>query len=217
MSQNYLPLAFDDQFVDSEWPGGSMIGDNKKNMQSKGYVKWVGSKPYGSSLSWTFRLNDVDMWFNCGAVDPKLNKGDHIEFEYTEKNGRSSVQSATIRKLAGGEIHQGTASATLAAKSTGSVSSGREEYWNEKAKSDVQKDLRIQWQSARNAAVEVAGILVANGILKLPEKNPTEAVLGKIADLTERYFNESKGIGDEEGVLGVETGTGNTELSRSAA
>lgn len=167
-----------------------MSKDNNKTMQGKGYVKWVGSRPYGSTMSWTFRLKNTEMWFNCGGQSPNVEINDHIEFDYVDKNGRAAVNVGSIKKLsADAQVHQGTPSTALA--HTPHVGGGREEYWNDKASKDVEKDLRIQWQSARNAAIEVTSLLVTADALKLPEKNKGEAILGKIADLTEKFYRES--------------------------
>lgn len=176
-----------EEFLDSEWPKEWPGVDN--NMQA-GYVQWVGSKPYGTGMSWTFRLKNVEKWFNCGGQSPNVAVGDHIEFDYTEKGGRATVNVGSIKKLEGGQVHNSTPSASFPAPVKSDYAQ-KESYWSDKAKGDVSKDLRIQWQSARNAAIEITGILVTNGILKLPEKNGSEAVLGKVADLTERFYRES--------------------------
>lgn len=156
-------------------------------MQQKGYVQWVGSKPFGQRISWSLRLKNVDQWYNCGGQDPNVSINDHVEFDYTEKDGRGYINMGSFKKLSSSpEVHQGTGSKDLA--KSGNV---KEDYWNEKSRKDDSKDLRIQWQSARNAAIEVVGILVTNGSLKLPEKNQSDAILGKIADLTDKFYKES--------------------------
>lgn len=189
-----------EEFVDSEWPKEWPGIQEEKMSQQKGYVQWVGSKPYGSSMTWTFRLKNVEMWFNCGAQNPNVQTGEHIEFDYTEKNGRSQVNVGSIKKLSSSpEVHQGTPSGSLAQRSVQGKSEYqvKEQYWSDKAKGDVERDLRIQWQSARNAAIEVVGILVSSESLKLPEKNKSDAILGKISDLTDRFYRESGSVGQD--------------------
>lgn len=180
-------------------------------MQSKGYVSYCSSKPFGNKMLWSFRLKNEEKWFGCGETDPKVKTGEQIEFSYTEKNGRYNVEIPTIvRFTADTTVHNGTPSKNL----TGNTNSGgREEYWNDKAAKDVEKDLRIQWQSARNAAIEVVGILVSSDSLKLPEKNKSDAILGKIADLTDKFYAESGAVGAE--VDGA--GAGDSETSSEAA
>lgn len=216
-------LSVPEEFVDSEWPdsfpAAELENKNNKMSQQKGYVQWVGSKPYGSSMTWTFRLKNVEMWFNCGAQNPNVSTGDFIEFDYTEKNGRSQVNVGSLKKLdTSPQVHQGTPSASLAAGSVRSVAGKsdyaiKEQYWSDKAKGDMERDLRIQWQSARNAAIEVVGILVSSDSLKLPEKNKSDAILGKIADLTDKFYAESGAVGAE--VDGA--GAGDSETSSEAA
>lgn len=164
-------------------------------MTEKGYVQWVGSKPMSWGLVWSFRLKNVEKWFGTGKMDPKINVGDHIEFEYSEVKGRNEVNLGSLRKLESSpQVHQGTPSSALSAPAASNGRSDyalKEQYWNDKAKNDVQKDLRIQWQSARNAAIEVVGVLVKASALQLPAKNQSEAILGKVADLTEKFYSES--------------------------
>lgn len=163
-------------------------------MQAQGRVSYVGSKPYGSKVLWSLRLQNNDAWFNCGERDPNVKSGDNVEFEYTvNPNGKSQVSIPTVRVLAG-------ATATTVTQSQPSSSfkgNGKEEYWENRAADDKLKDLRIQHQSARNAAIEVVGILVSKDLLTLPGKNASEAVLGKISDLTERFYKETTDVTSE--------------------
>lgn len=232
----------DEEFVDSEWPdnwpgiegrssltgkalicnedvpgsspgGGSIEENNKKNMQTKGYVSYVGSKPWKDKVFWSFRLKNEDKWFGTGTANPSLAINDQVEFDYVEKEGRFNVSPGTIKKLTSDTtIHQGTGSETLTkSASPKSDYALKEQYWSDKAKGDVEKDLRIQWQSARNAAIEAASLLVAAGVLTLPAKNGSDAVLGKVADLTERFYRESANPPS------VDDGDGNVDVAATAA
>lgn len=163
-------------------------------MQAQGRVSYVGSKPFGSKVLWSLRLQNNDAWFNCGERDPNVKSGDNVEFEYTvNPNGKSQVSIPTVRVLAGAAATTVTQSAPSSSFKASS-GSGSKEYWDAKAETDKARDLRIQHQSARNAAIEVVGILVGKDLLKLPEKNASEAVLGKISDLTERFYKESTDV-----------------------
>lgn len=170
-------------------------------MQTKGYVSYVGSKPFGNKVLYSFRLKTEDKWFGCGGTDPKVQIGDGIDFEYSEKNGRFDVMVPSIKRMEAAQVHQSTPSSEL----TRGMS--KDDYWGDKAAKDVEKDLRIQWQSARNAAIETVAILVSSESLKLPEKNKTDAIIGKIADLTDKYYRESVDVGasesDESGDIGA--------------
>lgn len=205
-----------DEFIDSEWPEEWRIKESMA--QGKGYVSYHSGKPMYGKILYSFRLKTEDKWFNCDVQDPKLSVGDHIEFEYSDKNGKAQVNVPSIRRLPGtAEVHQGTSSGALGATATAERPKSeyqlKEEYWRAKEARDIANEnhrkaneVRIQYQAARKDAVQVVGFLVANDKLKLPEKNAVDAILGKITDLTERYARETGAIGSEEGLPGVDEG-----------
>lgn len=169
-----------------------------------GYVSYVGNNNFKGKTLYSFRLQNEDKWFNCGGTDPKVAKGDKVEFDYTDKNGRGEVSIPSLRKLGGSnEVHQGTSSSALTAASSSGGGLSKDQYWVNKEKKDEAKaeeyaanNLRIQWQAARNSAIEITGILVTAGVLTIPAKNGGEAILGKVHDLTERYFKETGAVGE---------------------
>lgn len=168
----------------------------------QGYVSGYWANNVKGKILHSFRVKNDQTFYNCGGTDPKVAKGDHIEFEFTDKNGRAEVSIPSIRKMdSSPKIHQGTSGAALLGV-VGAAKLDRDEYWSNKEKRDVAKDaefvvkdLRIQWQAARKDAIQITSILVENG-LKLPEKNAEAAIIGKIADLTEKLFNETQKVGD---------------------
>lgn len=173
----------------------------------QGYVSGYWANNVKGKILHSFRVKNDQTFYNCGGTDPKVTKGDHIEFEFTDKNGRAEVSIPSIRKMdSSPQVHNGTPGAALLLSAAGFAGAAakldRDEYWSNKEKRDVAKDaefvvkdLRIQWQAARKDAIQITSILVENG-LKLPEKNAEAAIIGKIADLTEKLFNETQKVGD---------------------
>lgn len=144
-------------------------------------------------MLYSLKLQNDDTWYNCGTRDPNVKSGDNVEFEFNlNPSGKAQVSLPSVRVLAGA-----TATTVTQSQPSKEFRSSKDTYWEDKATDDKARDLRIQHQSARNAAIEVVGILVAKDLLKLPEKNAGEAVLGKVADLTERFYNESRAVGPE--------------------
>lgn len=165
-------------------------------MQAQGRVSYAGGKPFGSKMLYSIKLQNDSAWYNCGERDPNVKSGDNVEFEFNvNPNGKAQVVLPTVRVLAGAS--QTTVSQSVPSKEFNLRATEKDQYWSNKAIDDKSRDLRIQHQSARNAAIEVVAVLVSKDLLKLPEKNASEAVLGKISDLTERFFKESNAVGPE--------------------
>ena len=167
---------------------------------TKGYVTYAGNNLFKGKKLFSFRISTEDKFFGTGTVDHKLQKNDYVEFEYSHDNGRYTVDVSSIRHIANqesspaGNPNQGT-------KGTGNNSSGgASSYWDTKAARDVENDayrkandLRIQYQSARNAAITVVDVLLREKLLPLAKSDKADnvsVVLGKIHDLTDEFMDK---------------------------
>lgn len=173
---------------------------------AKGYVTYSGSNKFGQKTLYSFRVGTEEKFFGTGTVDPKLNKNDYIEFEYTENNGKFSVDVASIKHISLSE----SSTDTPARSGTGGFQRSTDQrydkqYWSGREKRDIQNDsyrkendLRIQYQSARNAAIDVVDLLLRERILKLadgPKADNVGVVMGKISDITDDFFRASSAVG----------------------
>jgi len=177
-----------------------------EKMKMKGQVKWCDGKDFRGKKLWSFTLKEAEGFFGCGISDPKVRKGDTIEFYYEVVNGRASVIVDTINLLSGApsdRVPGNSDSGNQPNKANGTGGSNAQ-YWEDKTKRDIENDeyrrgndIRIQYQSARNAAIEVTGILVAAGTLIIPEKKGAgaEVILAKIEDLTNEFFQKCSAVG----------------------
>jgi hypothetical protein len=177
-----------------------------EKIKMKGQVKWCDGKDFRGKKLWSFSLNGEDGFFGCGISDPKVKKGDTIEFYYEIVNGRASVIVDTINLLSSAPSDRapGNSGSNYQPNKANGTGGGNAQYWEDKTRRDLENDeyrrsndVRIQYQSARNAAIEVAGILVAAGLLQIPEKKGSgyEVVMGKIEDLTNEFFHKCSAVG----------------------
>lgn len=155
-------------------------------MQAKGYVTFAGDKKFGNKTLYSFRIGSEDKWFRTGTTAHGLNRDDHVEFSYNQEGGSNNVDVGSIVKH---KLNSGVSA--VSAQSAPALVNEREKYWTDKAATDKLKELQIQYQSARNAAIAVVDILVRDKILQLAtgaKADNVAVVLGKIGDLTDEFF-----------------------------
>lgn len=169
----------------------------------KGIVSYVGSNAWKGKTLYSLRVQNEDKWFNLGETPTSAAKGDFIEFEYTEHNGKNNIVGGSIVRLDSAPSVVVGAS-TVPSRTFGSAprkSGNKDDYWEKRLDFDLAKDayhknndIKIQYQSARNAAISVVDILVREKALKLPAKEPADAILGKIEDLTNEFFAKTSNV-----------------------
>lgn len=200
------------------------------SMDQKGYVDYVGSKDFGNRKLWSFRIRGVEKWFRTGSTDPKLQKNDHITFQFSETRGGSEVDVSTISRVdlgAGGDSvpndsvpSTGYNRAASGYRKPSSDAAEKDAYWRNKEARDLKNEghrlgneKRIQFQAARNAAIATVDILTRAGAIIVPEKKGAgaEAILGKIADLTQEYYESTTNLGVESEVVYTDNEIPHTE------
>lgn len=137
---------------------------------------------------WNFKLNDGN-WYGTGSKDEPsdFKAGDSVEFEYTTK------------KVGGREYHNVDGDITVtkntAPSGSGSTSSGPVDW-------DL-KDRKIQYQSARNAAIQLVGILAGADAIVYPGKDKTtpkqrhDTIVALVDGYTEDFYNATIMLGSD--------------------
>lgn len=184
-------------------------------MITKGYVTYAGSNLFGGKKLFSFRVGTEDKFFGTGMKDPGLEKNNYIEFEYTEYNGRFNVDPAHIKHIAREESSQsGVSGQASGSVRQGAKGGGSNEYWEARFQRDVDgdayrkgNDTRIQYQSARNAAISVVDVLLRERVLKLADGAKADnvaVVMGKIMDLTDEFFDRCSNVSVTTSVAGAD-------------
>lgn len=144
-----------------------------------GEVQFMSKSPKGFH---SLKVDDV--WYGYGMQAPKCDKGNDIAFSYTAKGDFKMIDSNTL------EV---TSVKTAVSGGGGSKSaSSRDQYWEDKAKTDVKQQRIREYHAARGTAVEVATLLVESGAVKLPqaEAKKYDAIVAVVDELTGRFVED---------------------------
>ena len=158
----------------------------------KGVIQKVNSKDFNGKKIWSIKVNDT--WYGAGYNQPKVNEGENVEFETTQRGQYWNVDGP-INVLA----------ASSASPATGGA---KADGWAAKQAADEARQKIIQIQSSRNSAIEVVKIIVQAGALKLPTKqaDQVDVILALVDELTDKYnkdtsdlasFGERRNIGEQ--------------------
>src|SRR3990167_2809971 len=152
--------------------------------QVQGVVKRITKNKAYSVL-----LSD-EVWYGAGFDKPSFNEGDTIKFLVQENGKFKNIQKGSVEVV---EQQTAKPSEKAASKSNkGSVyaagTSVRDDYWQSKAKQDVRTQREIRLQASRNAAINMVGLLISHGGLKLPAQVAKIGVV--IEDAVEHYTTQ---------------------------
>ena len=143
----------------------------------------VWSAPNGDSvILHSFQLENTNRWFRTGRKAIGYDQGACIKFMCDAKG---NVDFATVETATG----SAPAPAPAQAASTGSYTSPRDTYWEDKAKRDVVIQRDIAYQAARNASIAVLGQLLTAGAVPQTKAKKMDIVLDLVDEITERYVD----------------------------
>jgi len=157
---------------------------------NKGKIEVLRQNDKGA---WSAKVveGDTETWYGLGFNTPSVSQGDMIEFEY-KKNGKFfNIDSKSI-KVVDNQVESNKPVADVA-KSAGGASS-KEEYWSNKEKAEEFKQKQINWQSARNAAIQLVPSLLEQGVVKLPTKKADQydTVMNLVNEMSVRFYTETQ-------------------------
>lgn len=138
-------------------------------------VSRVMSRKFDNKTLYSFFIDNVDGLFRHGEVPLPFDRGARITFEYNETSKGINVLPNTV------VVHdQESASKTVTVSKNA----------NAPAYSTGEKDMKISYMSARNAAIEVTKLVVENGMLSLGTKKADQVdnLLAFVDETTMRFF-----------------------------
>lgn len=124
---------------------------------------YQGQKSFGKMFSITVDGN----YYGTGPVNVEqkygLSAGDTIEFETEQRGKYTNADPSTIKKVSGGSPQ---------AASAGAVT--KNDYWAKKEEGDKLRQLIIEHQSSRNAAIHMVDVLLKNAAIAVPAKKAAQ-------------------------------------------
>ena len=108
-----------------------------------------------------------------------ISEGDVIEFETEQRGKFTNIKPDTIKKVASAQ--------PFSAKSGGIMN--KFQYWENKAEEDKTRQVAIEHQSSRNAAIDTVGIMLDNDLVSKPTKKADQYafVMELIDKITVKY------------------------------
>lgn len=158
-------------------------------MQVQGIVEEIQSSPAGRGTA--YRIKVQGAFYGCGFQPPSCAQGDNVSFN-VEQRGKYMNVAGPIQVLAQGQVPpQAQQEPSPQPQPASRAQSGREKYWEDKEKRDVQTQKAIRYQSSRNAAIEIVTSALENDALSLGQKKAEKldnllAIVNEITDVFEK-------------------------------
>ena len=159
-------------------------------MNIEGVVQKVSSRPAGRGTAYSIQVEGS--YYGCGFQPPACSEGDYVSFQIEQNNrGYWNVSGNIEVKSGGNPAPQKQASAK--GPQTGN---SRDQYWQEKEQRDIANQKIIQYQSSRNAAIELVRTAVENDALSLGTKKADkfDILVSIVDEITDKFEKDCKDI-----------------------
>lgn len=166
-------------------------------MNKSGVVSYVSMRNIKGQDLHSFALKGTDGFFSCGTTDPKLNKGEFINFEAEQKQDGNFLAnvSSIVKSFEGGSEITGK---PVPSYSKGSyktqVSNSKDQYWTDREARDIITQQTIQLQASRNAAIALASVILqagaCPGYAKAKESDKITVITGLVDHLTDKFQSQ---------------------------
>jgi hypothetical protein len=125
----------------------------------EGTVWRVTNRDWNGKTLYSIKLDGNDTYYGCGERKPPCSEGQKVVFEAYEKNGRWNVKHGTVK------VTEDAAPGPSPRARQTKANVTREEYWQQKAKSDERMEGEFRLRSAHAHANSYLAAAAAAGVL----------------------------------------------------
>jgi hypothetical protein len=178
-----------------------------------GVIEYIGQK----NGFWNIKLDDNE-WYGAGKYEPKCNKGDTVEFDIEWRGDFKNIVNKTLNVLEraqrGGGSSRGGNTQQRDSGSRGNSSGGyregrtspreqeqparraggsKDDYWARKEERDLETQPKIEFQAARNSAIEFVKLLGTLNLMELKGSKSDQMGIVElyVAKFTEQFYNDT--------------------------
>lgn len=160
----------------------------------QGVVGKINSRDTASGgKAYSFVLKNQSRWYSVGFTAPTFKEGDSIQFVETQRGNYFDAKDVVPWQGSGVQqappVARSVAGGAWRGRAAGPKDQAKDKYWEDKAKTDVVTQRRIEIQAARNAAIETSKLLLEHGLITVPEKTKKqdgkqylEALINELTD-----------------------------------
>lgn len=159
--------------------------------QVTGIVEQIRENQTASGTAYNVRVSGE--WYGAGFQAPQFQEGQTIAFDWQQKGRFKQLYPKSVQVVQAQPQQQPAPQQ----QSSAPTSKGRDWGANQ---------LAIQYQSARNAAIHLVEVLLANNALPVPAKkaDQMDAVVAAVDDLTNQFHTKCDKVVKNGGVFDEE-------------
>lgn len=177
-----------------------------------GIVKRITAKQRGKGTAYSVQMDNGE-WYGHGFQRPNFNEGAEIGFDIAWNGQYANIDQNSVEVLNAGQGPQNMGGGQQRQRQGGSQQGGqrggqqnrsqaqgrpqaagsggmsKDDYWRRREERDIVVQKQIQYQAARNSAIEVIKVGVQAGAVKLPaaKDKALDALLALVDEVTIQY------------------------------
>lgn len=177
--------------------------------QIQGVVENTNVRPYGNREMFNMKVGGE--WYGMGTLSPdrRPNIGDTVSFTAIQKGNFWNGDAKTVQVVSGGTpAQQPQAASPAAAPSRQQAQASKDSYWTDKAEADKLREVGMAVAGARNSAIELVSVALANGCVDLPAKkaDKLQALKFLVEDITTELYLQTEAAKKDGGLFLEEVG-----------
>lgn len=163
----------------------------------QGIVDRITARPQGRGQAYSVQIQGE--WYGHGFDQPKFQEGQEVSFNISWNGQYKNVDVGSVVVM-GGQQQQGgynnqRPKQNYQSRQKSGGNGGKDAYWTKKAEDDKERQITIEHQSSRNAAIELIDVALREGAVKLPAKQAEkfDALVALVDELTYKFNSDLHG------------------------